>query len=69
MEHRQGKGGMAPVGKAAAMGGGRQPSVSLVIQGGDTGGSVVWIWVLGYVLRDDEDGVEHPCGVSMSDNG
>ena len=50
------------------VGGGGHPGVSLVIQGGDTDGTGVWIGVMGAVVRDAEKSRDHPFGVPMPDN-
>ena len=48
------------------IGGGRQPGVSPVLQGGDTGGPVIQLGVLGSVRRNDAGGGGHLRGVSKS---
>ena len=42
IRHRKGAGGIEPVGKYAATGGGRQPGVRLVLPDGDACGPSIW---------------------------
>ena len=60
---------MSNVWKIDATGSGVQPGVSLVIQGGDTGGSYVWFRFLSAVRRHYEDVRYYPCRVTMPDHG
>ena len=60
---------MALVGKADATGEGVRPGASLVLQLSGTRGPNVWIEVLEYVRCGDENGGEHPCGVTTPDHG
>ena len=69
LEHRKGVGGMAQVCKNATTRRGRQPGVSLFLRGGDEGSTNFWIVVLGALGRNGNGGGEHPCGVTMTDNG
>ena len=50
------------------MEGGGQPGVILVLHGDDTGGTDVWIGVLGDVIRNDGDGRENPREVFTKDH-
>ena len=59
----KGTGGMDKVGKTAVTGGGGDPGVRLVLQGGDTGDPAVQVECMGTVRRDDEDCGGQPCGV------
>ena len=51
------------------MGGGRQPGISPVIQGGDTGSTTVRVRVVVYVRQNDEGDGGNPRGVPSSDHG
>ena len=53
---------MAEAGKAVTTGGGRQSGVIPVLQGGDTGGTDVWVGVLDFFRRNDVGGGGHPHG-------
>ena len=59
---------MSKVRKNAATGGGGQPGVSPVLQGGDVGSSDVRVGFMGTVRRKNEGGGGKPLGVPTSDH-
>ena len=62
LEHQKDAGGLEEAGKYFAMGGGRQPGISPVIQGGDTISPAVRVGVLGTFICDDKGGGGNPQG-------